>query len=259
MFMVDREAFRSLDSVIISSTPVGTALRTATSLTSQQKVTCVGPYELRKTLGTGSTGVVKLGIHMETGFSVAVKIISKESLKMDKDLQEKVEREIAIMKLVSHPHVLTLYDVYESEHNLFLVLEHVEGGELFDYLVSRGRLPVSEALVFFQQIISAVDFCHHHYICHRDLKPENLLLDGCKNIKIADFGMASLQLRGSMLDTSCGSPHYASPEVVRGEKYDGRAADVWSCGVILFALLTGCLPFDDEDIQKLLMKVKVGG
>nr|XP_024216980.1 serine/threonine-protein kinase BRSK2 [Halyomorpha halys] len=170
----------------------------------------------------------------------------------------KVEREIAIMKLIDHPHVLGLSDVYENKKYLYLVLEHVSGGELFDYLVKKGRLTPKEARRFFRQIISALDFCHSHSICHRDLKPENLLLDEKNNIKIADFGMASLQPGGSMLETSCGSPHYACPEVIRGEKYDGRRADVWSCGVILYALLVGALPFDDDNLRQLLEKVKRG-
>ncbi|VDP32560.1 unnamed protein product [Soboliphyme baturini] len=119
----------------------------------------------------------------------------------------------------------------------YLILEHVSGGELFDYLVRKGRLPPKEARRFFRQILSALDYCHAHNICHRDLKPENLLLDDRSNIKIADFGMASLQVEGALLETSCGSPHYACPEVIKGEKYDGKKADVWSCGVILYALL----------------------
>lgn len=140
----------------------------------------------------------------------------------------------------------------------YLILEHVSGGELFDYLVKKGRLTPKEARRFFRQIISALDFCHKHSICHRDLKPENLLLDDKNNIKIADFGMASLQVDGAMLETSCGSPHYACPEVIRGEKYDGRRADVWSTGVILYALLVGALPFDDDNLRQLLEKVKRG-
>ncbi|XP_077144017.1 serine/threonine-protein kinase BRSK2 isoform X13 [Ranitomeya variabilis] len=169
-----------------------------------------------------------------------------------------VEREIAILKLIEHPHVLKLHDVYENKKYLYLVLEHVSGGELFDYLVKKGRLTPKEARKFFRQIISALDFCHSHSICHRDLKPENLLLDEKNNIRIADFGMASLQVGDSLLETSCGSPHYACPEVIRGEKYDGRKADIWSCGVILFALLVGALPFDDDNLRQLLEKVKRG-
>lgn len=217
----------------------------------------VGPYVLEGTLGRGQTGLVKLGINCVTKKKVAVKIIDRT--KLSEQVLSKVEREIAIMKLIEHPHVLGLYDVYESKKHLFLVLEHVSGGELFDYLVKRGRLPLGEARRFFAQMISAVDFCHKHCICHRDLKPENLLLDKKMNIKVADFGMASLQVGdNAMLETSCGSPHYACPEVIRGEKYDGRKADVWSCGVILYALLVGALPFDDENLRNLLEKVKRG-
>lgn len=161
-------------------------------------------------------------------------------------------------------------------------MEYVEGGELFDYLVSRGRLHADEALHYFQQIISGVDYCHRFNICHRDLKPENLLLDDERNIKIADFGMAALERGGKLLETSCGSPHYASPEIVavrcclttlsasipytdelrlrfeQGLNYHGASSDIWSCGIILFALLTGRLPFDDENIRTLLAKVKAG-
>ncbi|XP_021926347.1 serine/threonine-protein kinase BRSK2 isoform X3 [Zootermopsis nevadensis] len=216
----------------------------------------VGPFRLEKTLGKGQTGLVKLGVHCVMGRKVAIKIINRE--KLSESVLMKVEREIAIMKLIDHPHVLGLSDVYENKKYLYLVLEHVSGGELFDYLVKKGRLTPKEARRFFRQIISALDFCHSHSICHRDLKPENLLLDEKNNIKIADFGMASLQPAGSMLETSCGSPHYACPEVIRGEKYDGRKADVWSCGVILYALLVGALPFDDDNLRQLLEKVKHG-
>uniref|UniRef100_A0A3P9A3B6 Protein kinase domain-containing protein n=1 Tax=Esox lucius TaxID=8010 RepID=A0A3P9A3B6_ESOLU len=200
--------------------------------------------------------LVKLGIHCVTCQKVAIKIVNRE--KLSESVLMKVEREIAILKLIEHPHVLKLHDVYENKKYLYLVLEHVSGGELFDYLVKKGRLTPKEARKFFRQIISALDFCHSHSICHRDLKPENLLLDEKNNIRIADFGMASLQVGDSLLETSCGSPHYACPEVIRGEKYDGRKADVWSCGVILFALLVGALPFDDDNLRNLLEKVKLG-
>uniref|UniRef100_A0A8C1XYQ8 Si:ch211-255p10.4 n=1 Tax=Cyprinus carpio TaxID=7962 RepID=A0A8C1XYQ8_CYPCA len=225
-------------------------------MTLTQAAQYVGPYRLEKTLGKGQTGLVKLGIHCITGQKVAIKIVNRE--KLSESVLMKVEREIAILKLIEHPHVLKLHDVYENNKYLYLVLEHVSGGELFDYLVKKGRLTPKEARKFFRQIISALDFCHSHSICHRDLKPENLLLDERNNIRIADFGMASLQVGDSMLETSCGSPHYACPEVIRGEKYDGRRADVWSCGVILFALLVGALPFDHDNLRQLLEKVKSG-
>uniref|UniRef100_A0A8C5GYK6 Serine/threonine-protein kinase BRSK2-like n=1 Tax=Gouania willdenowi TaxID=441366 RepID=A0A8C5GYK6_GOUWI len=210
----------------------------------------VGPYRLEKTLGKGQTGLVKLGIHCITGQKVAIKIVNRE--KLSESVLMKVEREIAILKLIEHPHVLKLHDVYENNKYLYLVLEHVSGGELFDYLVKKGRLTPKEARKFFRQIISALDFCHSHSICHRDLKPENLLLDEKNNIRIADFGMASLQ-------TVCGvSNHGICFIFLQGEKYDGRRADVWSCGVILFALLVGALPFDHDNLRQLLEKVKSG-
>uniref|UniRef100_A0AAY5KMA9 Protein kinase domain-containing protein n=1 Tax=Esox lucius TaxID=8010 RepID=A0AAY5KMA9_ESOLU len=229
---------------------------TSKELSVGQPAQYVGPYRLEKTLGKGQTGLVKLGVHCITGQKVAIKIVNRE--KLSESVLMKVEREIAILKLIEHPHVLKLHDVYENNKYLYLVLEHVSGGELFDYLVKKGRLTPKEARKFFRQIISALDFCHSHSICHRDLKPENLLLDEKNNIRIADFGMASLQVGDSLLETSCGSPHYACPEVIRGEKYDGRRADVWSCGVILFALLVGALPFDHDNLRQLLEKVKSG-
>uniref|UniRef100_A0A1I8EVA9 non-specific serine/threonine protein kinase n=1 Tax=Wuchereria bancrofti TaxID=6293 RepID=A0A1I8EVA9_WUCBA len=226
----------------------GSATNTTVVAALSHQAQYCGPYKIEKTLGKGQTGLVKTGTHCITGRKVAVKIVNKE--KLSESVLQKVEREIAIMKLIEHPNVLHLYDVYENKKYLYLLLEHVSGGELFDYLVRKGRLMAKEARKFFRQIISALDFCHAHNICHRDLKPENLLLDDRNNIKVADFGMASLQVEGSMLETSCGSPHYACPEVIRGEKYDGRKADVWSCG--------GALPFDDDNLRNLLEKVKKG-
>ncbi|KAG0374690.1 hypothetical protein BGX24_010087, partial [Mortierella sp. AD032] len=218
---------------------------------------CFPPF-LHYSIPSNLTGCVKLARHRKTNEKVAVKIISKASLANKAAVHRGIEREIAIMKLINHPHVIRLYDVYETEKELFLVMEFVAGGELFEYLVNKGRLDEAEALRFFQQIIVGLAFCHKRKICHRDLKPENLLLDDRMNVKIADFGMASLQKTGRLLETSCGSPHYASPEVVTGLKYDGSSSDIWSCGIILYALLTGHLPFDDENIRQLLSKVKAG-
>ncbi|KAH8550159.1 kinase-like domain-containing protein [Umbelopsis sp. PMI_123] len=220
----------------------------------------VGDYYLGRTLGKGASGRVKLGIHRVTGEYVAVKIINKAYLSANPAIDKAVKREIAIMKLIHHPSIMALHDVIEDDESpeLYLILEYMEGGELFEYLVSEGRLPESKARSYFQQIIFGVDYCHRHLICHRDLKPENLLLDRNLDIKIADFGMASLQPVGSLLETSCGSPHYASPEIVTGRPYDGSSSDIWSCGIILYALLTGHLPFDDENIRLLLKKVKTG-
>ncbi|WVQ98704.1 hypothetical protein IAU59_005835 [Kwoniella sp. CBS 9459] len=230
----------------------------------------IGPWRIGRTIGKGASGRVKIAKHSKTGQYAAIKIVPKHALLMSSRMSiteagakhDKavlgIEREIVIMKLIDHPNVMSLYDVWETAKELYLVLEYVEGGELFDYLVSQGRLPPDEASRYFQQIVAGVDYCHRFNICHRDLKPENLLLDAEKNIKIADFGMAALEPGDKLLETSCGSPHYASPEIVAGMSYHGAASDIWSCGVILFALLTGRLPFDDENIRILLQKVKNG-
>jgi serine/threonine-protein kinase HSL1, negative regulator of Swe1 kinase len=217
------------------------------------------------------SGRVRIARHTKTKQYAAVKIVSKTVLvnsRISLDCVEQdterillgIEREIVIMKLIEHPNILRLYDVWETSSELYLILEYVEGGELFDYICEKGRLSSSEALAYFQQIISAIDYCHRFNIAHRDLKPENLLLDSNKNIKVADFGMAAWQKNGSngMLKTACGSPHYAAPEVVMGMPYNGSTSDIWSCGIILFALLAGKLPFDDDDLGALLEKVKVG-
>lgn len=229
----------------------------------------IGPWKLGRTLGRGSTGRVRLAKNVHTGKLAAVKIVPKLNFKKIENpkyrknddaahLPYGIEREIIIMKLISHPNIMGLYDVWENKTDLYLILEYIEGGELFDYLIKKGRLLELEAINYFKQIIHGIGYLHQFNICHRDLKPENLLLDFNKNIKIADFGMAALEVEKKLLETSCGSPHYASPEIVAGQNYHGAPSDIWSCGIILFALLTGHLPFDDENIRKLLLKVQNG-
>ncbi|KAI0058992.1 hypothetical protein BV25DRAFT_1901867 [Artomyces pyxidatus] len=231
----------------------------------------IGLWKIGRTIGKGSSGRVRIARHSKTGQYAAVKIVSKIALVNSRmsmqGLDEQaerillgIEREIVIMKLIEHPNIMRLYDVWETSTELYLILEYVEGGELFDYLCTKGRLSTPEALGYFQQIISAIDYCHSFNIAHRDLKPENLLLDKDKNIKVADFGMAAWQMNNTngLLQTACGSPHYAAPEVIEGRAYNGSSSDIWSCGVILFALLAGRLPFDDEDLHTLLEKVKLG-
>lgn len=217
----------------------------------------LGPYRFEKTLGSGSFGKVKLAVHRYTQTKVAIKILSKE--KINKlDMSSKVKREINILRLFKHPHIVRLYEVIDTPTDLFLVTEYVEGGELFEYIVHNGKLSEQEARRFFQQIISGIEYCHMHGVVHRDLKPENLLLDENRNIKIADFGLANFLEDGCFLSTSCGSPNYAAPEVISGRLYAGPEVDIWSCGVILYALLCGRLPFDDENISALFRKIKNG-
>uniref|UniRef100_A0A915DVU3 non-specific serine/threonine protein kinase n=1 Tax=Ditylenchus dipsaci TaxID=166011 RepID=A0A915DVU3_9BILA len=217
----------------------------------------IGHYVLRDTLGVGTFGKVKVGIHEATGYKVAVKILNRQKIKT-LDVVGKIRREIQNLSLFRHPHIIKLYQVISTPTDIFMIMEYVSGGELFDYIVKHGRLKTGEARRFFQQIISGVDYCHRHMVVHRDLKPENLLLDDKHNVKIADFGLSNIMTDGDFLRTSCGSPNYAAPEVISGKLYAGPEVDVWSCGVILYALLCGTLPFDDEHVPTLFRKIKSG-
>ncbi|CAH9095782.1 unnamed protein product [Cuscuta epithymum] len=214
-------------------------------------------YRIGKTLGHGSFGKVKIAEHLLTGHKVAIKILNRRKMRSP-DMEEKLRRETKICRLFVHPHVIRLYEVIETPTDIFVVMEYVKSGELFDYIVEKGRLQENEARTFFQQIISGVEYCHRNRVVHRDLKPENLLLDSRGNVKIADFGLSNIMRDGHFLKTSCGSPNYAAPEVVSGKLYAGPEVDVWSCGVILYALLCGTLPFDDENIPNLFKKIKGG-
>lgn len=216
----------------------------------------IGAYNIVKTLGEGSFGKVKLAVHRSTGQQVALKIISRKKL-ISRDMQGRVEREIEYLQLLRHPHIIKLYTVIKTPTEIIMVLEYA-GGELFDYIVQHGKMREDEARRFFQQMLCAVEYCHRHKIVHRDLKPENLLLDENLNVKIADFGLSNIMTDGNFLKTSCGSPNYAAPEVIGGKLYAGPEVDVWSCGVILYVLLVGRLPFDDEHIPSLFAKIAKG-
>jgi 5'-AMP-activated protein kinase catalytic alpha subunit len=217
----------------------------------------IGHYILGETLGTGSFGKVKKAYHQLTRHTVAIKIVNRTKIKQ-LDVVGKIRREIQNLRLFRHPHIIKLYQVISTPTDIFMVMEFVSGGELFDYIVKKGKLTEAEARPFFQQIISGVDYCHRHMVVHRDLKPENLLLDHASHVKIADFGLSNIMKDGELLKTSCGSPNYAAPEVVSGELYAGQEVDIWSCGVILYALLTGTLPFDDDNVQILFKKIRSG-
>ena len=224
---------------------------------SQDKRQTIGDYCILYDLGSGVTGKVKLAQHRQTGSRVAIKIIKKAHFDRDPQLQRKIHREIALMRLFDHPHLLKLVEVCESQNHLYIVLEYAEHGELFDFIAARKSLDIETGMKFFRQIVYGLEFLHSHAICHRDLKPENILLTEFNDVKIGDFGFARW-MKSNIAETACGSPHYAAPEVIRGVPYDGRAADIWSCGVILFALLAGRLPFTDPAIRNLLAKVKAG-
>lgn len=217
----------------------------------------IGPYFLGKTLGVGSFGKVKLGEHELCDQKVAVKILNKKKIQLLK-MNEKVKREITVLNISNHPHIIRLFEVINTSSDIYVITEYISGGELFDYIAGKGRLSEDESRRFFQQMISGVEYCHENMIVHRDLKPENLLLDTHFNIKIADFGLANVILDGACLTTSCGSPNYAAPEVILGNSYLGPEVDIWSCGIIMYALLCGSLPFDDEKISNLYKKIQGG-
>ncbi|XP_038865539.1 MAP/microtubule affinity-regulating kinase 3-like isoform X6 [Salvelinus namaycush] len=216
----------------------------------------VGNYRLLKTIGKGNFAKVKLARHILTGREVAIKIIDKTQL--NPNSLQKLFREVRIMKLLNHPNIVKLFEVIETERTLYLVMEYASGGEVFDYLVAHGRMKEKEARAKFRQIVSAVQYCHQKHIVHRDLKAENLLLDADMNIKIADFGFSNEFTLGNKLDTFCGSPPYAAPELFQGKKYDGPEVDVWSLGVILYTLVSGSLPFDGQNLKELRERVLRG-
>ncbi|XP_013176783.1 PREDICTED: serine/threonine-protein kinase par-1 isoform X1 [Papilio xuthus] len=213
------------------------------------QLVCVGNYQLEKTIGTGNFAVVKLATHVITKTKVAIKIIDKARL--DEDNLKKTFREIAIMKRMRHPHIVKLYQVMESAHTIYLVTEYASNGEIFDHLVSKGRMPESEAARIFAQMVAAVGYCHSRGVVHRDLKAENLLLDRDMNIKLADFGFSNEYSAGATLATWCGSPPYAAPELFEGRHYNGPKVDIWSLGVVLYVMVCGALPFDGSTLSDL--------
>lgn len=215
----------------------------------------VGKYEVGRTIGEGTFAKVKFAQNTETGESVAMKVIDRSSIIKHK-MVDQIKREISIMKLVRHPYVVRLHEVLASRTKIYIILEFITGGELFDKIVHHGRLSEAEARRYFQQLIDGVDFCHSKGVYHRDLKPENLLLDSQGNLKISDFGLSALPEQGvSLLRTTCGTPNYVAPEVLSHKGYNGALADVWSCGVILYVLIAGYLPFDELDLTTLYSKI----
>lgn len=221
----------------------------------------VGPYELGATLGRGNYGLVKLAVNCDTSEQFAVKIVKKDALDDQTTANVDIKREIAIMKALDHHNIVALNDVLYSPKRVFMVMELVRGGELFESIVNNGRQSEQVARKYFHQLIDAVHYCHHRGVYHRDLKPENLLLGENGELKITDFGFSAMKDYGAhLLHTNCGSPHYCAPEVWNGKQngYDGRKNDAWSCGIILFVMLVGKQPFYDDDDEVLLDKVNDG-
>lgn len=213
-------------------------------------------YELGRQLGQGTFAKVYRARELKTGMNVAIKVIDKEKI-LKVGMIEQIKREISVMRLVRHPNVVELYEVMASKTKIYFVMEYVKGGELFGK-VAKGKLKEDAARRYFQQLISAVDYCHSRGVYHRDLKPENLLLDENGNLKVSDFGLSALaesKHQDGLLHTTCGTPAYVAPEVINRRGYDGAKADIWSCGVILFVLLAGYLPFHDSNLMEMYRKI----
>ncbi|CAM6109045.1 unnamed protein product [Calypogeia fissa] len=219
--------------------------------------TRVGKYELGRQLGEGKFAKVRFARNLETGESVAIKVLDKEKILKHK-MVEQLKREISTMKLVKHPNIVRLLEVLASKTRIYIVLEFVMGGELFAKIARQGRFKEDEGRTYFQQLINAVDYCHSRGVFHRDLKLENLLLDLSGNLKVSDFGLSALPQQAredGLLHTTCGTPNYVAPEVIHDKGYKGASADLWSCGVILFVLLAGYLPFDESNLSTLYKKI----
>ncbi|CDW76900.1 snf1-related protein kinase catalytic subunit alpha kin10 [Stylonychia lemnae] len=217
----------------------------------------IGNYRFSKNLGTGSFGKVKLAFNEISGHKVAIKIMNKKKIKQQQ-VFDKIKREIKVLRLFNHPHIIKHYEFIDTPSDIFMVIEFASGGELFDLISRRERLDESEARRYFQQIFSSIEYTHFHKITHRDLKPENLLLDENNNIKLIDFGLSNSMKDSQSLKTACGSPNYAAPEIISGRSYSGVEVDIWSMGVILYAMVCGTLPFDDDSMTQLFNKIKEG-
>ncbi|KAK7294840.1 hypothetical protein RJT34_17737 [Clitoria ternatea] len=216
-------------------------------------------YELGRLLGQGTFAKVYHARNLITGMSVAIKVVDKEKI-LKVGMISQIKREISVMRIVRHPHVVELYEVMASKTKIYFVMEYAKGGELFNKVV-KGKLKVDVARRYFQQLISAVDYCHSRGVCHRDLKPENLLLDENENLKVSDFGLSALadsKCQDGLLHTTCGTPAYVAPEVINRRGYDGIKSDIWSCGVILYVLLAGHLPFHDSNLMEMYRKISKG-
>ncbi|KAI8950431.1 hypothetical protein F4801DRAFT_346767 [Xylaria longipes] len=257
-------------------------ISTSSGASGGNRKTHIGPWQLGKTLGKGSAARVRLARHHTTQDVVAVKILAKnmtqltaagsmaELEKWDRTRDEfnsqrqmplSIEREVAVLKLIDHPHIVKLHDIWENRAEIYLVLEYMDGGDMFSYINAYGPLPEFEMVGYLRQILTALEYVHSFNICHRDLKPENILMKSNGVVKIADFGMAAIQQSPNhALRTSCGSPHYAAPELISRTRYQGDKVDIWSMGCLLYATLCRRLPFDDPDgnVPRLLAKAKKG-
>ncbi|KAG4920501.1 hypothetical protein JHK86_049314 [Glycine max] len=213
-------------------------------------------YELGRLLGQGTFGKVYYARSTITNQSVAIKVIDKDKV-MRTGQAEQIKREISVMRLARHPNIIQLFEVLANKSKIYFVIEYAKGGELFNK-VAKGKLKEDVAHKYFKQLINAVDYCHSRGVYHRDIKPENILLDENGNLKVSDFGLSALvdsKRQDGLLHTPCGTPAYVAPEVIKRKGYDGTKADIWSCGIVLFVLLAGYLPFHDPNLIEMYRKI----
>ena len=211
-------------------------------------------FKIEKTIGEGTFGKVKIGIHIPTGEKVAIKILEKDKIQDNEDL-ERITREIKYLKILKHPNIIQIFQIIEDKKNYYLIMEFAKCGELFTHIVNNKRLSETEAAIFYTQLIKGLSFIHKHNIVHRDIKPENLLLKENNILTIIDFGLSNQYQPGGLLLTPCGSPCYAAPEMILGRYYSGLMVDIWSSGIVLYAMVCGYLPFEDKNNDKLYKKI----
>ena len=252
MSQVSNNIYRNFGNIIIKESK-------SNSLSPETiKLKRIGNYILSNTIGTGTFSKVKLGIHLPTKEKVAIKILDKDKIRDESDI-ERISREIHILKNLRHKNIVQLYETITSENHIYIIMEYVDGKDLFQYIYSLKRLNEIKASFLFRQLISTLEYIHKLGIVHRDIKPENILLTkDHKTVKLVDFGLSNSYQHGNLIKTACGSPCYAAPEMISGKKYNGLYSDLWACGVVLYCMLCGKLPFDDEKIDVLYKKIKSG-
>jgi serine/threonine protein kinase len=229
--------------------------KTENTLKIQKKI---GNYILLDTIGKGTFSKVTLGYHIQTNQTVAIKILEKDKIQDKIDI-ERINREITILKLLYHPNISQLYETLSTSHNFYIMMEYIDGGDLFEYISTNNFLSEQKSCKYFRQLISAIEYLNKLGIAHRDIKPENILLNSSKTtLKLIDFGLSNFCGKDEMLNSSCGSPCYASPEMISGYPYYGLISDIWSCGIVLYCMLIGSLPFDDENLKILYDQITEG-
>lgn len=226
-----------------------------------------GTWGLGKTIGQGSMGKVKLAKNLESGETAAVKIVPRQTLdeqgnakdeRADRSKEVRTAREAALVSLLHHPYICKMIDVQKTNYHWYMLFEYVNGGQMLDYIIAHGRLKEKQARKFGRQIASALDYCHRNNVVHRDLKIENILISKNGDIKIIDFGLSNLFSPRSLLKTFCGSLYFAAPELLQARQYTGPEVDVWSFGIVLYVLVCGKVPFDDQSMPQLHAKIKRG-